>query len=141
MTGRPKIDLTTSGAIPEPGAQNLVSRSRTLPGDPGRWERGEPLWRRAPTRDHEGRPYHDFMLLAPRLNRRPPSEQEAVAHLVRGVLAEFDEWVVFADLNLKINILWISTRQRPGLMAELVAALRARLPEFHLVGHNPQITT
>jgi hypothetical protein len=44
---------------------------------------------------------------------------------------------VFADLNLKINVLWISMENRPGLMAELVAALRLKVPEFHLVAHNP----
>jgi hypothetical protein len=141
LPGRPKIDLASSGGgsgvFPEPGVQNIAARPQFLPGDPGQWGCGEPLWRRAPTRDEAGKPYNDFMLLAPRLNRRPAHEQEAVTHIIRAVLEEFDEDVVFAELNLKINVLWISIRQRPGLMAELVAALRARVPEFHLVGHNP----
>lgn len=115
----------------------LAARSPSLPGDPGRWEVGAPLWRRVPKRDTEGRPYIDFMMFAPRLNRRPAHELESIALLLRGVLAHYDDRVVFADLNLKINVLWVSMENRPGLMAELVAALRTKVPEFHLVAHNP----
>lgn len=115
----------------------LAARAQSLPGDPGQWERGSPLWRRVPGRDAAGRPYNDFMMFAPRLNRRSPHEQESVALLLRGVLAAYQDRVVFADLNLKINVLWISLENRPGLMAALVADLRAKVPEFHLVAHNP----
>ncbi len=115
----------------------IKARAQNLPGDPGAWQPGGPLWRRAPTRDTEGRLYNDFMMYAPGLNRRSPAEQEAVAILVRGVLAQYDGEVVFAELNLKINALWVSLENRRGLMAELVTALRRQVPEFHLVGHNP----
>lgn len=116
---------------------NLAARAQSLPGGSGQWGRGEPLWQRVPTRDAAGRPYLDFMMFAPRLNRRSALELESVALLLRGVLAGFEDRVVFADLNLKINVLWVSMENRPGLMAELVAALRLKLPEFHLVAHNP----
>ncbi len=116
---------------------NLAARAQTLPGDAGQWGRGGPLWQRVPKRDAAGRPYVDFMMFAPRLNRRPAREQESVVLLVRGVLGGFANEVVFADLNLKINVLWVSLENRPGLMSELVAALRLKVPEFHLVGHNP----
>jgi hypothetical protein len=46
--------------------------------------------------------------------------------------------VVFADLNLKLNVLWVSLKYRPGIMSEIVAALRAQAPEFKLVAHNPE---
>jgi hypothetical protein len=115
----------------------LAARAQSLPGDAGQWALGGPLWQRVPKRDADGRPYIDFMMVAPRLNRRPPHEQESVAVLLRGVLAGYADRVVFADLNLKINVLWVSLEYRPGLMSELVAALRIKLPEFHLVAHNP----
>jgi hypothetical protein len=117
---------------------NLAARPTSLPGDPGQWERGEPLWRRAPTRDATGRPYVDFMLLAPGLKKRPARDIECLARVVREVLARFDDRVVFADFNLKLNVLWVSHTYRPGLMGEIVAALRARAPEFKLVAHNPE---
>lgn len=116
---------------------NLTARASSLPGEPGRWGCGEPLWKLAPKRDADGKAYVDFMMLAPGLNKRPAHEIECVARVIQGVLAHFEEWVVFADFNLKLNVLWVSHKYRPGLMAEIVSALRARAPEFKLVAHNP----
>lgn len=120
---------------------NLTAHAQSLPGAAGRWGEAEPLWQRVPKRDAAGHPYIDFMMFAPRLNRRPAHEQESVALLLRGVLARYEDRVVFAELNLKINVLWVSLENRPGLMSELVAALRIKLPEFHLVAHNPNAGT
>lgn len=99
---------------------------------------GEPLWKRVPKRDREGRPYCDFMMLAPGLNKRPGREVESILVLVRGVLARFDA-VVFADFNLSLNVLWVSYEYRPGLMSQMVACLRARVPMLRLVAHNPKV--
>lgn len=115
----------------------LVARAQTLPGDPGGWERGEPLWKLAPKRDSEGHPYIDFMMLAPGLKKRPAHEIECLTHIIQAVLTRFDRWVVFADFNLKLNVLWVSLIYRPGIMSEIVAALRAQAPELKLVAHNP----
>jgi hypothetical protein len=117
---------------------NLVARAASLPGDPGQWGQGEPLWKLAPKRDTEGRPYIDFLMLAPGLKKRPAYEIERLTRVTQSVLARFADWVVFADLNLKLNVLWVSLKYRPGIMAEIVAALRAQAPEFKLVAHNPQ---
>lgn len=116
----------------------LTARPQCLPGDPGLWGQGEPLWKLAPKRDREGRLYTDFMMLAPGLKKRPPHEVECMVQLVQGVLSRFDEWVVFADYNLKLNVLWVSLKYRPGVIAEIVAALRAQAPELKLVAHNPE---
>jgi hypothetical protein len=115
----------------------LTPHAQKMPGTAGLWGEGGPLWQRVPKRDATGRPYIDFMMFAPRLNQRPAREQESVALLLRGVLAGYQDRVVFAELNLKINVLWVSLENRPGLMSELVAVLRIKLPEFHLVAHNP----
>jgi len=117
---------------------NLAAHSVSSSGDIGRWEQGEPLWKLAPKRDAEGRPYVDFMMLAPGLNKRTAHDIECLALIIREVLAHFETWVVFADFNLKLNVLWVSHRYRPGLMSEIVAALRARAPELKLVAHNPE---
>lgn len=116
---------------------NLAIRAQTLPGDPGQWARGEPLWKLAPKRDSEGRPYIDFMMLVPGLKKRPAHEVECLMQVIQGVLLQFDNWVVFADFNLKLNLLWVSLKYRPGIMTEIVAALRAHAPELKLVAHNP----
>lgn len=117
---------------------NLAARATTLPGESGRWGQGEPLWKLAPKRDADGKPYVDFMMLAPGMKKRPSHEIEIVMRVVQGVLARFEEWVVFADFNLKLNVLWVSLKYRPGIMTEIVAALRAQAPEFKLIAHNPE---
>ena len=100
---------------------------------------GRPLWQLAPTRDAAGVRLTDFMMLIPRLRSRPQAEIERASRDIQAVLALHQD-VVFADLNLKLNLLWVSLRPRPGAISELVAAIRLRVPEAVLVGHyaNPR---
>src|SRR5512139_2883619 len=95
---------------------------------------GLPLWQVAPTRDSTGRRLTDFMMLIPRLRTRPFAEIERASRDIQAVLALHQD-VVFADLNLKLNLLWVSLRPRPGAISELVAAIRLRVPEAVLVAH------
>jgi len=95
---------------------------------------GLPLWQLAPTRDTAGVRLTDFMMLIPRLHSRPRAEIERASRDIQAVLALHQD-VVFADLNLKLNLLWVSLRPRPGAISELVAAIRLRVPEAVLVGH------
>ena len=95
---------------------------------------GVPLWQIAPTRDSDGQRLTDFMMLIPRLRSRPPAEIERASHDIQALLALHQD-VVFADLNLKLNLLWVSLRPRPGAISELVAAIRLRVPGAVLVGH------
>lgn len=95
---------------------------------------GLPLWQLAPTRDTSGGRLTDFMMLIPRLRSRPRAEIERAAREIQAVLALHQD-VVFADLNLKLSLLWVSLRPRPGAISELVAAIRLRVPEAVLVGH------
>lgn len=106
---------------------------------PAEWEAGQPLWKVVPKRDTSGRPYVDFMMLAPGLNRRPAAERHQVMVLVRGVLERFGDDIVFADFNLDINVLWVSLRCQPGLMTRVVCLLRAKVPMLRLVSHSPDL--
>lgn len=95
---------------------------------------GLPLWQVAPTRDLAGKRLTDFMMLIPRLRSRPHVEIERASREIQAVLSLHQD-VVFADLNLKLNLLWVSLRPRPGAISELVAAIRLRVPEAVLVAH------
>jgi hypothetical protein len=95
---------------------------------------GLPLWQLAPTRDSAGRRLTDFMMLIPRLRSRSPSHIDRASRDIQSVLALHQD-VVFADLNLKLNLLWVSLRPSPGAISELVAAIRLRVPEAVLVAH------
>ncbi len=93
-----------------------------------------PLWQLAPTHDPGGRLLTDFMMLIPRLRTRPQHEIERASRDIQAVLSLHQD-VVFADLNLKLNLLWVSLRPRPGAISELVAAIRLRVPDAVLVAH------
>jgi hypothetical protein len=95
---------------------------------------GVPLWQLAPTHDPGGRLLTDFMMLIPRLRTRPQHEIERASRDIQAVLSLHQD-VVFADLNLKLNLLWVSLRPRPGAISELVAAIRLRVPDAVLVAH------
>ena len=104
----------------------LASASEAVP--------GMPLWQVVPTRDSAGRRLIDFMMLIPRLRSRPAVEIERASRDIQAVLSLHQD-VVFADLNLKLNLLWVSLRPSPGAISELVAAIRLRVPGAVLVAH------
>ena len=102
------------------------------------YEPGRPLWQRVPTRDAEGRYLNDFMMLIPRLSCWPERRRTRVFEELDRVFAEFEEVVVFADLNLKLNLLWISMRQSPSGCLGLAAAIKERIPEALLVASQAE---
>jgi len=95
-----------------------------------------PLWQRAPVQDDDGCLLSDFMMLIPKLSRAPAFRRERVCVELSGLFREHGERVHFAELNLKLNVLWISVDAVPGLIPELVAAVRERIPEAVLIGHD-----
>lgn len=103
------------------------------------WGEGTPLWQRVPKFDESGRHCIDFMMLAPGLNKRPAHEIQDVMWIVQAVLAEYGKWVLLADFNLKCNLLWVSLRQQPGVMSQIVAVLHAKVPRLKLVGHPAEL--
>lgn len=96
-------------------------------------ETHEPLYKRVPTRDENNRPYSDFMMLIPRLRELPRSQLTYRIACLQAVLNESRE-VVFADLNVPINLLWVSVKPYPGIIMQIAGAIRYRLPEALLVG-------
>lgn len=93
----------------------------------------EPLHRRVPTHDENGRPLSDFMMLIPGLREWPRARLNDRLAGLHAVLGDYSD-VVFADLNLPLNLLWVSVRNSPGVMLRLVAAIQLRVPEAKLVG-------
>lgn len=96
---------------------------------------GVPLWQLVPTHDSHGHLLTDFMMLIPKLRSRTADEIERRARDIQAVLALHQD-VVFADLNLKLNLLWVSLRPRNGAISELAAAIRIRVPEAVLIAHH-----
>jgi hypothetical protein len=51
------------------------------------------------------------------------------------VFADYQHVVVFAELNLKLSLLWVSVKPVPGVRFQISEALRALIPEARLVSH------
>ena len=95
---------------------------------------GEPLYKLAPTRDEDGKSFVDFMLIIPKLKKKPQEYIDRTLKDIQMVLSKYSSEVVFANMDLKINCLWVSHKPRPGLCKELVSAIRKYVPEAALVG-------
>ena len=98
----------------------------------------EPLWNHVPTSDAEGQRLSDFMMLIPKLRKQPPSHIQHVLEQIEEVLNFYQHAVVFADLNLRLNVLWVSVKPVPGICLELPAAILDRVPEARLVAQPPR---
>lgn len=105
----------------------------------GRLLPGEPLWSRAPTRDSNGELLNDFMMLIPRFSKwSEPRRQNALQELER-VFNDYADVVVFADLNMKLNLLWVSLKAGSTGCLELSAAVREQIPEAVLVASHAEV--
>ncbi len=92
-----------------------------------------------PTQDPNGQPLCDFMMLVPRFSRWPEVKQALAIRAIEGELERFSKHIVFADFNIKINILWVSLRPENGVMMAFVGALQQQLPEAVLIASKAEM--
>jgi hypothetical protein len=95
----------------------------------------EPLLDRVPTRDEFGKPLSDLMMLLPGLRDKPRLHITRTINEVHETLAQFPDAVVFAEFNVKSNMLWVSVRPISGIRAAIASAIRESVPEAKLVSH------
>ena len=95
----------------------------------------EPLRKRAPSHDEHGRPLCDFMMLIPGLRDQPKYMIDNTIQDIHIVLTHFKHAVVFAEFNLKLNLLWVSIRSIQGIRLEIASAVREQVPAAKLVSH------
>jgi len=115
---------------------SLVKFRSNLPFSGAVIEPGTPLWQIVPTHGEDGRPLADFMMLIPGLRSRPQHTINATLNNIQKALEQHRE-VVFVNLNLKINVLWVSVNCRPGIILELVTSIQRLVPEALLVAQKP----
>ena len=95
----------------------------------------EPLRKRVPSYDENGRSLSDFMVLIPGLKKMPQSMISKTINDIHLALTHFDHAVVFAEFNIRLNLLWVSIRPIHGIRFEIVGAIQERVPEARLVSH------
>ena len=101
----------------------------------------EPLWKRAPTRDEKGKPYADFMMIIPGLKKFEPSRLNDIVNKMGAVLKNYERDIIMADLNLKINVLWVTLKPHIGLSTEIAALIHHAVPEAKLVSQHSATET
>lgn len=99
-------------------------------------EPAEPLYARVPIRDETGQYLSDFMMIIPGLRKRSVNIRQEIISRIDHVLHLYRRTVVFADLNLKTNVLWVSVKPVPGICLELPAVIKFHVPEALLVSHR-----
>ena len=99
--------------------------------------RNEPLHERVPTHDEEGKPLGDFMMLFPGLRDLAEAGLRQKVDILAEILSQYKE-VVFVDLNVPLNLLWVSIKHKPGLVLELSSYVKMHIPEAKLVGVPPE---
>jgi len=113
-----------------PGTEQSSSMQASL------LQSSEPLWKRAPTRDHDGKPYADFMMLIPGLRDFEAARIREIVSKVESVLNHYEKDIILADLNLKINVLWVTLQPHLGLSTEIAALIHHAVPEAKLVSQH-----
>ncbi len=82
--------------------------------------------------DKNGKPYADFMLLIPGLNKVSAPELKMKMASMQAVLVNYSE-VVFADLNMRLNLLWVSIKPQVGLIQDITIEIQRHIPEAKLI--------
>jgi len=95
----------------------------------------EPLRKRAPSHDEHGRPLCDFMMLIPGLRDQPKHVIDNTIQDMHIVLTHYSHAVVFAEFNLKLNLLWVSIRSIQGVRLEIANAIQEQVSGAKLVSH------
>lgn len=95
----------------------------------------EPLRFRAPSHDENGKSLSDFMVLIPGLKKKPQRLITRTINEIHLALMRYRDDVVFAEFNLKLNLLWVTIRPVPGIRYEITGAIQERVPEARLVSH------
>ena len=96
----------------------------------------EPLWKLAPTHDQDGGPVSDLLMIIPKLKTRPEQYIKDTLANIEFALKQFSNEVLFANLDMKLNTLWVSFKAVPGVYGDIVSTLQTNVPEAVLVGDS-----
>ena len=76
------------------------------------------------------------MMIIPNLKNFERSRLNNVVNKINAVLKLHEQNIVLADLNLKINVLWVTIQPRLGLTTEIAAHIHHVVPEAKLISQH-----
>jgi len=94
----------------------------------------EPLWKSVPTRDENGGPVSDILMIIPKLKTRPEHHIKETLADIEFALKQFSDEILFANVDMKLNTLWVSFKAVPGVYSNIISTLKVNIPEAVLVG-------
>jgi hypothetical protein len=94
----------------------------------------EPLWKLAPTRDENGGPVSDILMIIPKLKSKPEHYIKDTLANIEFALTQFNNEILFANIDMNLNTLWVSFRAVPGIYCNIVSTIKTNVPEVVLVG-------
>ena len=95
----------------------------------------EPLRKRAPVVDDQGKPLIDFMMIIPGLKRMPTLMVNRAMNDIHLVLSRHTNAVVFAEFNTRLSLLWVSLRPIQGIRLQIANEVRTLVPGARLISH------
>ena len=95
-----------------------------------------PLHKIVPTKDENGKPLSDFMMIIPKLKKQPEDYIQKTLNQLDTVLNYYKDKIIFVDLNMKMNLLWVTIKPIPGLILEIAAAIKTQVPEALLIADH-----
>jgi hypothetical protein len=96
----------------------------------------EPLWKLAPTKDKDGGPVSDLLMIIPKLKSKPEHYIKDTLANIEFALKQFGNDILFANIDMKLNTLWVSFKAVPGVYGDIVLTLQTNVPEAVLVGDS-----
>ena len=76
-------------------------------------------------------------MIIPGLKKASPEHRKKTLNALTKVLASYADIVVFADLNMKMSLLWVSIKPVKGMMIEIPTAIIKVVPEAKLISDRP----
>ena len=96
----------------------------------------EPLYKLAPTRDENGGPVSDLLMIIPKLKTKPEQYIKDTLANIEFALKQFSNEILFANVDMKLNTLWVSFKAVPGVYGKIVSTLKTNVPEAVIVGDS-----
>ena len=79
------------------------------------------------------------MMIITGLKKANSDHRKKTINLLTQVLANYSDVVVFADLNMKMSLLWVSIKPVRGMMVEIPLEIIKRIPEAKLVSERMSV--
>jgi len=95
-----------------------------------------PLWQRVPTRTDAGERASDFIMLLAGIKQLSSTQKQLIYDTLYQALKMYHADILLAEINTRMNTLWISHKPRPGLGAEIAAMVHHHVPQAKLISER-----